>query len=155
MYCAMQLESDYLQHLQQGGTNSTFIFSRQPTLDVQYLLSMTRKEQRAVATLVRALYEHNVRFCGDAIDPTAWRRYVRYNDMTGEEEFYPNWFMEPVRRHVEFQEAVVQTQLFVGFMDHVREESASKDKDRVFIRDWVGFRMHLHKLNGGAAAKRA
>jgi len=145
-YCAMQLENDYVQHIHEGGTNSTFFFSRQPTLDVQYLLSMTRKEQRAVATLVRTLYEHNVRFCGDAIDPTAWRRYVRYNDMTGEEEFYPNWFMEPVRRHVEFQEAVVQTQLFVGFMDHVREESLKKDHDRQFIRDWVGFRMRKISL---------
>ena len=142
-YCAIQLEEEYLKHRDAGGSDSEFKFSRRPTLDVQYLLSMTSKEQRAVIALVRSLYEHNMRFCGDAIDPTAWRRYVRYNDVTGEEEFYPNWFMEPVRRHVEFQEAVVQTQLFVGFMDHVRAESAAKDRFRQFIREWVTFRLRM------------
>ncbi len=124
---------------------ATFVPSTPPSLEVQYLSSMSVKEQRAVAHLMESMYEHNVRFCGDAIDPTAWRRYVRFNDTSGEEEFYPNWFMEPVRRHVEFQEAVVQTQLFVGFMDQVRKESISKDSQRMFIRDWVGFRIHIRK----------
>ena len=51
--------------------------------------------------------------------------------------------MQPVRRHVEFQEAVVQTQLFVGFMDAVREEAEKQDKYRAFIYEWLTFRLHL------------
>jgi hypothetical protein len=86
-----------------------------------------------------------MQFCGDSVNPTAWRRYVRFNASTGEEEFYPNWFMQPVRRHVEFQEAVVQTQLFVGFMDSVREAAERQDRFRSFIYDWVTFRVHLAK----------
>ena len=48
-------------------------------------------------------------------------------------------------RHVEFQEAVVQTQLFVGFMDSVREAAESQDGYRSFIYDWVTFRVHIAK----------
>ena len=81
-------------------------------LDMQYLTSISLKERRAVSIVARVLHSHNMQFCGDSVDPTAWRRYVKYNHSTEEEEFYPNWFMQPVRRHVEFQEAVVQTQLF-------------------------------------------
>ena len=112
-------------------------------LDMQYLTSMSLKERRAVSIIARVLHSHNMQFCGDSVDPTAWRRYVKYNHSTEEEEFYPNWFMQPVRRHVEFQEAVVQTQLFVGFMDAVREEAEKQDKYRTFIYDWLTFRIHL------------
>jgi len=76
------------------GTLSCYTPFSPPTLDIQYLSSMTSKERRAVNQLVRAVYAHNLRFCGDTSgDPTVWRRYVRKNEATGEEEFYPNWFM--------------------------------------------------------------
>ena len=110
---------------------------------MQYLTSISLKERRAVSIVARVLHSHNMQFCGDSVDPTAWRRYVKYNHSTEEEEFYPNWFMQPVRRHVEFQEAVVQTQLFVGFMDAVREEAEKQDKYRAFIYEWLTFRLHL------------
>ena len=119
-------------------------------LDMQYLTSMSLKERRAVSIIARVLHSHNMQFCGDSVDPTAWRRYVKYNHSTKEEEFYPNWFMQPVRRHVEFQEAVVQTQLFVGFMDAVREEAEKQDKYRAFIYLWLTFRIHLAKNRLGA-----
>ena len=52
-----------------------------------------------------------------------------------------------MRRQVEFQEAVVQTQLFVGFMDASRTESHEKDSSRRFIRDWAMFRTRIKNKN--------
>ena len=40
----------------------------------------------------------------------------------GEDEFYPEHFMEPLRNYLEFQEAIVHTQLFVAFMDKLKKE---------------------------------
>jgi hypothetical protein len=122
---------------------------RAARLDMHYLVSLTMRERSALAGIARVIHCHNMQFCGDSVNPTAWRRYVKFNTATGEEEFYPNWFMQPVRRHVEFQEAVVQTQLFVGFMDSVRVAAERQDKFRGFIYDWVYFRLHLAKKKLG------
>ena len=119
--------------------------SEEEKIGSDYLVNLTVRERCAVAGIARIIHSHNMQFCGDSVNPLAWKRYVRFNNHSGEEEFYPNWFMQPVRRHVEFQEAVVQTQLFVGFMDSVREAAESQDGYRSFIYDWVTFRVHIAK----------
>ena len=51
--------------------------------------------------------------------------------------------MEPIKRILEFQEAVVQTQLFVGFVDKIRLEHKSLEPYRTFLCDWISFRLYL------------
>lgn len=48
----------------------------------------------------------------------------------GEEEFYPEQFMEPLRNYLEFQEAIANTQLFVAFMDKLKKEQQVLDHVR-------------------------
>jgi hypothetical protein len=65
--------------------------------------------------------------------------------MTHEEEFYPDVFLEPLRAAMEFQEAIVHTQLFVSFFDKLRKESVVLNGIRfvpivpsLHCLDWLG-----------------
>lgn len=93
-----------------------------PRINTAYLSHMSKREKRSVQAVLEAITRNNLRFTGDIADPSAWRRYVRFNTITEEDEFIPHLFMEPMRSVVEFQDAVVQTQLFLGFVDKVRTE---------------------------------
>jgi hypothetical protein len=76
-----------------------------------------------VRVLIVAIKRFNYGFCGCVIsDPGSWKRFLRHSNRTGEDEFYPEYFMEPLRNHLEFQDAIVHTQLFVSFMDKLRKE---------------------------------
>jgi hypothetical protein len=76
-----------------------------------------------VRVITAAIKRFNYGFCGCVIsDPGSWKRFLRHSNRTGEDEFYPEYFMEPLRNHLEFQDAIVHTQLFVSFMDKLRKE---------------------------------
>lgn len=83
---------------------------------------MTRQERNCVDALLSCITHQNMKFTGDMSDPSAWRQYVRHNATTNEDEFIPSLFMDPIRSQVEFQELMVKTQLFVGFVDRIRSE---------------------------------
>lgn len=84
-----------------------------------------------VRVLIVAIKRFNYGFCGCVIsDPGSWKRFLRHSNRTGEDEFYPEYFMEPLRNHLEFQDAIVHTQLFVSFMDKLRKEQHLLDTFR-------------------------
>lgn len=121
--------------------------SKTPTpnlnLNICFLSYMTTKEKRVVHNCLKALFINNKRFAGDLSDHSAWRRYIKFNPITSEDEFIPHLFMEPMRSIVEFQDAVVQTQLFLGYVDRVRTEYNCLEPYRIFISDWVSYRWRL------------
>jgi hypothetical protein len=81
--------------------------------------------------LLAAIHRCNFRFCGSVIDdPSSWRRFLKYSSRSGEEEFYPEYFMEPLRTQLEFQDAIAHTQLFVSLMDKLRLEHLKMDEIR-------------------------
>jgi len=81
--------------------------------------------------LLAAIQRYNFRFCGCVIDePGSWRRFLKHSSRTGEEEFYPEYFMEPLRTQLEFQDAIAHTQLFVSLMDKLRKEHLKMDEIR-------------------------
>jgi hypothetical protein len=43
---------------------------------------------------------------------------LRFNNKTNANEFYPEYFIEPLRNFLEFQESIVHTQLFVAFIEN-------------------------------------
>jgi hypothetical protein len=84
-----------------------------------------------VRVLTVAIKRFNYGFCGCVIsDPGSWKRFLRHSQRTGEDEFYPEYFMEPLRNQLEFQDAIVHTQLFVSFMDKLRKEQSLLDTFR-------------------------
>jgi hypothetical protein len=105
---------------------------REQQINILLMTSMTSSETRLVRAVIERVCTHNLRFTGDLLDPSAWPRYVRTNAVTETEEFLPELFMEPIKRVLEFHEAVVQTQLFVGLVDRIRMEHKSLDPFRSF-----------------------
>ena len=84
-----------------------------------------------VRVLIVAIKRFNYTFCGVVVnDPGSWKRFLKHSTRTGTDEFYPEYFMEPLRNHLEFQDAIVHTQLFVSFMDKLRKEQCLLDTFR-------------------------
>ena len=120
--------------------------------DLAYLDSMSLRARNSVCRLVDEIKDHNIKYCGDVNDAAAWRHYVRYNPSTGEDEFYSSWFMQIIKRHVDFQESLVNTQLFVAYIDSLRRAYSDRDHERNFISDFIKYRWRLHKRKSKAAA---
>ena len=108
-----------------------------------FLYRMHQEEKKIVNDILTLIHDYNKKLCGDLTNPTGWRSYGAMNSSTGEFEFYPQWFMEPLELQVQFQEQVIHTQMFVSFMDKQRMSYTSKSTYRQFIGDWLAFRMKL------------
>eukprot|EP01038_Epipyxis_sp_PR26KG_P004365 gene4365-6176_t len=116
------------------------------TLDSLLMSDVPETIVKQVQVLVTAIKRYNFKFCGSlSSDPTSWKKFLRYNTTTGEEEFYPAYFMEPLRNYLEFQDAMVHTQMFVAFMEKLRSEHKLLENIRIFISHWIYFRIVLIK----------
>jgi hypothetical protein len=102
--------------------------------DLCFLEYMTKCEVNTVRNLSAAIKQHNSHFCGDINDLRAWKSYVRFDPKTGDDEFYPSWFMRPIHSQVEFQEQLVKTQLFVTYIDRLRREYSVCDPERYLMK---------------------
>jgi hypothetical protein len=90
--------------------------------------------------IISVMKRYNATMCGTELfcnDPLTWKRILRLNPVTKAEEFYPDNYLEPLRSKLEFQDAMVHTQLFVSFMDRMRREAAVLDQVREFIGHWI------------------
>jgi hypothetical protein len=120
--------------------------------DLAYLDSMSLRTKNSVCRLIDEIIAHNIKYCGDVNDAAAWRHYVRYNPSTGEDEFYSSWFMQIIKRQVDFQESLVNTQLFVAYIDSLRRAYADNDYERNFISDFIKYRWRLYKRKSKIAS---
>jgi hypothetical protein len=100
------------------------------TLDMLLMADVPELISKNVQVLIAAIKRYNFHFFSSLVTDTAsWKRFLRQTG-TGEMEFFPASFMEPLRNHLEFQEAVVHTQLFVAFMDKLRKDNRLLDNVR-------------------------
>ena len=91
-----------------------------------------------------ALEGYFSRFCGDlAQNSLAWKRYGTIDAANNNKfTFRPDWFLNSVRADHAFQEHVVRTQLFYGYVDQCRIhqaklEEARSGPDGTKIANWV------------------
>ncbi len=69
---------------------------------------------------------------------------MKFNSRTQDLDFYPSLYLQTLRDQLAFQEAVLQTQLFVGLIDKVRTaQTCLADRQRLFLYDWLRYRMHV------------
>jgi len=136
--------SDELNYNQKPRQNQLTIRSASIRM-ATFLYRMHQDEKKIVNDILNLIHGYNKKLCGDLTNPTGWRSYGAMNSSTGEFEFYPQWFMEPLELQVQFQEQVIHTQMFVSFMDKQRIAYTSKAAYRQFIGDWLSYRMKLRK----------
>eukprot|EP01033_Poteriospumella_lacustris_P008044 gene8045-5791_t len=109
-------------------------------IDGLLLQSMPHVIRTQLRIILSVMKRYNATMCGTETfydDPATWKRFLRLNPVTQTEEFYPDNYLEPLRSKLEFQDAMVHTQLFVSFMDRLRREAAVLDQVREFIGHWI------------------
>mmetsp|Transcript_15455 Transcript_15455/g.24060 ORF Transcript_15455/g.24060 Transcript_15455/m.24060 type:complete len:282 (+) Transcript_15455:1-846(+) len=112
---------------------------------------LSRKESVTLHSVSHSFEQHFVRYCGDlATTGNAWKRYGTIDVKTGNFNFYPAWFMNPIRADQFFHEALVHTQLFVGYVDERRRNQMEVDEMRksevgIFIANWIYEKWNVRK----------
>ena len=104
---------------------------------------LSRRESLTLVSVCRVLEQHFSHFCVDlAVDDRAWQRYGTVDVNTNEFVFNPEWFLNHIRADHAFHEAIVQTQLFSGYMQERREDRSEMHEIMegelgCFIAEWV------------------
>lgn len=104
------------------------------TIDSLLMSEVPLKILEQVRILISSIQRYNYGFCGCVLEePGTWKKFLKRSTRTGTDEFYPEYFMEPLRNHLEFQDAIVHTQLFVSFMDKLHKEHIEMDHYRYLL----------------------
>lgn len=124
-------------------------------VDRLLMLNLPEAIHGQLRVLLPAIKRHNFNLCNSEMltDAATWKRFLRRNPVTGSEEFYPDNYLEPLRSKLEFQDAVVHTQLFVSFVDRVRREQVMLDRVREVIGHWIYFRVMIRRSASRRAEK--
>jgi hypothetical protein len=104
---------------------------------------LSRRESLTLVSVCRVLEQHFSHFCADlAGNDKAWQRYGTVDVKTNEFVFNPEWFLNHIRADHAFHEAIVQTQLFSGYVherrdDRIEMHEIMEGELGCFIADWV------------------
>jgi len=102
---------------------------------------MSRGSIRSLRLVLDRISAFNSSLCGNILtQPAGWLQYGQ-TSREGHFEFTPKSFMKPYEEQLKFQENVINTQLFVSFMDQLSVEYCSRESQRRFIADWIYYRM--------------
>merc|ERR1711933_62555 len=80
----------------------------------------------------------------------SWKKYGALNTQTQDFEFFPTLLIEPLKYQLEFQEALIQTQLFVSYVDEKKDVTTCLKNLRnggniaSFIATWLYYRWKLY-----------
>ena len=106
-------------------------------------------ESLSLHSVCFALEQHFSQYCRDlATIGCAWKRY---GTLDGDRfSFRAEWFLNPIRADVSFQEAMVQTQLFSGYVNDCRQDELDRNDMKtgdigIFIANWIYQRWNLQK----------
>ena len=73
---------------------------------------------RSLSHVINRVHSYNTSICGEVLSqPGGWRQFGVLNSRSNQFEFLPDLFMTPLKAHLRLQESVINTQLFVSFMD--------------------------------------
>jgi len=113
-----------------------------PTMMMRSVVyDMSRGSIRSLRLVLDRISAFNSSLCGNILtQPAGWLQYGQ-TSREGHFEFTPKSFMKPYEAQLKFQENVINTQLFVSFMDQLSVDYCSRESQRLFIADWIYYRM--------------
>lgn len=131
---------------------------------------------RSLTTVLARVQAYNSSLCGEVLtQPGGWQQFGVLNTRSNQFEFLPDLLMAPLKANLLLQESVINTQLFVSFMDQQSVNYlklqpqryttfkfishkltfrgfklfSDKKKDifffRIFLGEWLYFRMHQRR----------
>merc|ERR1712226_215047 len=99
-------------------------------------------ESLTILSLKRDICDHITGFFKFiSSDPEDWKKYGKFDEASQDFEYYPHMLVTPLQNHAQLQEMMVHTQLFVGFVESIRNTwSSTNIKTATFIADWLYFK---------------
>jgi len=75
----------------------------------------------------------------------AWKKYGSFDNNSCNFEFFPEHFMKLLQYKLQFQEMMIHTQLFIGYIEEKKEESmrvkdSKNGTEAMFIATWLQYR---------------
>ena len=145
LYRKLASDISYLSNKLRSGPKGNLSIRSATVQLISFVYGMNSDEKFLIKEIMSLIYKYNTSMCGDLMQPAGWRNYGAVNASTGEFEFYPQWFMDPIQAQCKLQENIIHTQFFVSFMDKLRIEYNSKISERQFIGDWIYYRILKYK----------
>merc|ERR1712071_353157 len=101
----------------------------------------TRKEAKLVEYMRNLIKEHFLALgCISQKKPDSFKDFGQFDPDTGEFDFYPEKLLEPLRAQLEFQEAMISTQLFLSYIEEKKNNfDLLEGQSAIFIADWLYF----------------
>jgi len=139
-----------------GSSGSEFSLDRATAVIKAAMFELSPESQRALRLALVGVRQCVESLCGDVLlHSGAWRQYGAPSKRTQQFEFVPDLFLAPLRAALRLQESVINTQLFVSFIDQRSAQFKRQGGSRRFIADWVSYRLHVRGLRGmGVMGKR-
>lgn len=96
---------------------------------------------RSLTNVLSHVHAYNSSLCGEVLtQPGGWRQFGVLNSRSHQFEFLPDLFMAPLKANLRLQESVINTQLFVSFMDQQSEAYVKLQPQRYAYIDYL---LHL------------
>jgi len=109
---------------------------------------------RSLSHILGRMHSYNSSLCGEVLtQPGGWKQFGVLNSRSNQFEFLPDLFLAPQRANLRLQECVINTQLFVSFMNEQSEAYLKLQPQRVFISDWIYFRLLRQKKSKRRSAR--
>jgi len=107
------------------------------------------KESLTLKSIKRVIFSYLINISAGISD--SWEKYGVQETQTNQFQFFPDLFIEPLLYQLEFQKIMVDTQLFVGYIEEKHERrsaihSASTEDDALFIANWLYQKWNTRKL---------
>jgi hypothetical protein len=114
-----------------------------------YMCGLTGEETTALANVKGVFSQYVENLCGDIKYRQAWRKYGFLNGETGDFAFEPAWFLAPLEVMLQFQSALVRTQMLAAYIERRRREDREEEERlarcRRFLALWLAFCVRLRR----------
>lgn len=95
---------------------------------------------------MRDIFEDHFRNLSCISKPDDYKQFGVFDPETDEFDFFPDKFLEPLRAQLEFQEAMIGTQLFLSYIEEKKNIlDLLEGPSARLIADWVYFRWTRRK----------
>jgi hypothetical protein len=98
------------------------------------MYDLSAEALRSLDRILERVAAYNRSLCGEVLtQPGGWRQFGVLNSRSNQFEFLPDLFLAPLKANLRLQESVINTQLFVSFMDEQSEEYEKLTPQRYFF----------------------
>ena len=111
-----------------------------------FAIGPTRTEAKILDIMIENIKDYLGSLSCSLSRPDGYKQFGILDPSTNEFDFYPDKFLEPLRAQLQFQEAMISTQLFLSYIEDKKNHlDLLEGNAAILIANWLQFRWHLRK----------